>query len=205
MIYERARSTRASSRWTPKRCAVLIGEASAAASAARRGRRPEGPWRRSVRRSGAAAIHWSRRWTRRRRFHQKASPRTRFTSRRPSPTTTTAARSRTAGAWAAGGGRARRWVLLMKSRGTSAGRATTGAGRTGRRSARRGTWVSRTSRCTRRRGRPLPNPSPRSRPRSIGGRRSSRPRSRSWSLGRSGRRVRHQWTWRSSRRASGFD
>ena len=47
----------------------------------------------------------------------------------------------------------------------------------------------------------LLNPSPPSRMRN----RSSRPRSRSWSLGRSGRRVRHQMTWRSSRRASGSE
>ena len=112
--------------------------------------------------------------------------RTRFMSRRRSPTTTAAARSRTDGAWAAG--RARRWGRTMNWSGTSAGRATTGAGRMGRRSARRGTSGCRTSRCARRRGRRLPNPSPPSRMRN----RSSRPRSRSWSLGRSGRRVRHR-------------
>ena len=134
--------------------------------------------------------------TRRRRVRRLVRTRTRFMSRRRSPTTTAAARSRTDGAWAAG--RARRWARTMNWSGTSAGRATTGAGRMARRSARRGTSACRTSRCARRRGRRLLNPSPPSRMRN----RSSRPRSRSWSLGRSGRRVRHQMTWRSSRRAS---
>ena len=122
----------------------------------------EGPWRRSGRRSGAAAIRWSRRsTTRRRRVRRLVRTRTRFMSRRRSPTTTAAARSRTDGAWAAG--RARRWGRTTNWSGTSAGRATTGAGRMARRSARPGTSGCRTSRCARRRGRRLLNPSPPSR------------------------------------------
>ena len=84
-------------------------------------------------------------------------------------------------------GRARRWGRTTNWRARPLGARRPAPVEWRGRSARPGTSGCRTSRCARRRGRRLLNPSPPSRMRN----RSSRPRSRSWSLGRSGRRVRH--------------